>query len=374
MPFFKKLFGRAGNGKTATTVPSECYWIAPEENPWKQAIVDLRPFTQSMLSSSPDPQMAENAISYSGEDGTAFYGIKPIKTKETEGKITFTIDKRLEPGVLFTPDTMEHKWAIYFDGANLIFIRSWLREVVAIARTSQRQNLLIIESITGEFSSDESPDFTNATLNAILATHVLKDHVPCPLPADLKDDLKQAALWAFSVYGKMAHFGTFDLNLYPTSDLALRTHSLLHIAVARGDSDAIHKQIRKGVNPDCLAGDGLAPLHWAIACENNTIISILIDAGANPNVKSLEGATALMNAVQSNKIEKLDLLVAAGAEINTQDNRGFTALHRAAEMGLTVITQRLLELGADKRISAQGYTALQLAQLSKHQAIINLLI
>jgi hypothetical protein len=66
-----------------------------------------------MLSTSTDPQMATNAVSYGGENGTHFWGLKPNNHKNISANLLIPIDISLEPGVLFTPNTMEHKWAIY---------------------------------------------------------------------------------------------------------------------------------------------------------------------------------------------------------------------------------------------------------------------
>ncbi|WP_161595796.1 hypothetical protein [Flavobacterium pectinovorum] len=47
-------------------------WIAAAENPWGYHLLDLRPFSQTMISTSANQQMAMNAISYGGESGTSF--------------------------------------------------------------------------------------------------------------------------------------------------------------------------------------------------------------------------------------------------------------------------------------------------------------
>ena len=47
-------------------------WIAANQNPWNTELLDLRPISQTMLSTSKDPLMASNAISYQQEDGLVF--------------------------------------------------------------------------------------------------------------------------------------------------------------------------------------------------------------------------------------------------------------------------------------------------------------
>lgn len=348
-------------------------WIAAAENPWGYDLLDLRPFSQTMISTSGNQQMAMNAISYGGESGTSFFGLRPKNTKTIAANISFKIDQALYPGVLFTPDTMENKWAVYFHGEFLIFIRSWLREVLVVAKTIQKDNQLIVESITGEFTEDESPEFTKAILNFILISHSIGEIIPAPIPVELQNDTDLASKWAFSTYGNMGQLGIFTTDFLPVSDSALRTHSLLHIAVARGEIKEIEDEFNKGTNLNALAGDGLAPLHWSIASESIDSMAKLLELGADPNGLTHEGATPIMNAVQSNKMDKVKLLLDYGALINVQDHRGFTALHRAAERGHIDIVKFLLQNGADKSISGQGHTALSLAILTQQNEIGQLL-
>lgn len=348
-------------------------WIEAAENPWGHDLLDLRPFSQTMISTSGNQQMAMNAISYGGESGTSFFGLRPENTKTIAANISLKIDQALYPGVLFTPDTMENKWAVYFDGEYLIFIRSWLREVLVVAKTIQKGNQLIVESITGEFTEDESPELTKAILNFILISHSIGEIIPAPIPAEYENDTDLASKWAFSAYGNMGQLGIFTTDFLPVSDSPLRTHSLLHIAVARGEIQEIEDEFNRGTNLNALAGDGLAPLHWSIAPENIDSMAKLLDLGADPNGLTHEGATPIMNAVQSNKMDKVKLLLDYGALINIQDDRGFTALHRAAERGHIDIVKFLLANGADKTISAQGHTAISLATITEQHEIIELL-
>ncbi|WP_289665729.1 ankyrin repeat domain-containing protein [Flavobacterium panacagri] len=348
-------------------------WIKAEENPWGCELLDLRPFTQTMISTSENPIMAQNAVSYNGESGTSFFGKRPQNEKTIVTNLSYKIDQTLYPGVLFTPYTMENKWAIYFDGEYLIFIRSWLREVFVVAKTTQKNNELIIESITGEFTENESPVFTQAVLNFLLISHAIGEVIPAPIPKSFKSDLDYTAKWAFSTYGNMAQVGIFDRDKSFPSDSPLRSHSLLHIAVARGEINEIENQFNNGTSLETLAGDGLAPLHWSIAPETNDSLIKLLELGANPNSLTSEGATPIMNAVQSNKMDKLKLLLKSGALVNIQDYRGFTALHRAAERGYIDMVKFLLENGADKSISTQGHTALSLAVMMNQHEIAALL-
>jgi hypothetical protein len=373
MSFLKKLFGTEKKQQPEPAREQGLPWIDASENPWGINMLDLRSITQEMISTSQDPQMATNAVSYNGQDGTRFWGIQPGNQKIISSDLSLPIDKYLLPGVLFTPHIMEHKWAIFFDGEYLIFVRSWLKEVFVIAKTSQKDNRLIIENIMGEFNTDDSPGMTKSVLNFLLISHCMNEVVPAPLPKELASDTRKAGFWAFSNYGKMAYFGSFDDQFLPVAKGKLRSHSLLHIAVATSDLQEIEMQVKKGADVNALAGDGLATLHWSVVTAGIEPMQKLLELGADANIRSTEGATPIMNAVQSNKINHVNLLLQSGAEINARDDRGFTALHRAAHSGLTEMVKILLSNGADKTIVADDHTALFFAQAKEHKEIIELL-
>jgi len=164
------------------------------------------------------------------------------------------------------------------------------------------------------------------------------------------------------MFGNRALIATPYLFDRQDPDRPLRTHSLLHIAVARGNTSAIERYLAAGVPIDLLAGDGLAPLHWALASDDTAILNLLLDRGSSVDVRSAEGATPLMNAVQSGGVDKLCFLLDHGADVDARDRRGFTALHRAAETGNPEALRVLLDRGAAPNLAAEGHTPRSLAE------------
>jgi hypothetical protein len=370
MAFFKKFFGKKDEPEANTLTLN---WIEASENPWGIKLLDLRPVTQGMLSTSQDPQMAANAVSYSSDDGISFINQKPESGNEITAEISFSVDPILAPGVLFIPGVMENKWAIFFHQNKIIFVRSWLRKVVVTADTSQQNARLYIHKIKGKFSDDDEPEFIRAIVKFLLISHAIGEIFPAPLPNDLSSDLKSVGLWAMSMYGNMAHVGTFTSNFEGSTQSPIRSHSLLHIAAARNDLEKINLQVESGIPIDILAADGLAPLHWSLASEDLQAMQHLIKLGADLNVRSIEGVTPMMNAVQSNKVHHLNLLISSGADVNARDDRGFTSIHRAAEMGHAEIVEILLNNGADPNIEAEGHTPLSLAEMRGEEKMVSLL-
>jgi hypothetical protein len=349
-------------------------WLGPDENPWGVPVLDVRPVTLGMLSSSRDPQCAENALSFAQDDGAGFIGVKPRVARQTTAALQFRIDRMLADGALFVPREMEHKWALYFHRGQIICIRSWQRQVEAVAETQIAGNSLEVTTIRGVFvAEDEEPQFTVRVLDFLLCSHALDLVHPAPLPPGIEVDLSQAALWCMSCFGNRAHFATAHALVGSPAEQPLRTLSLLHIAVARGDSAEVRRQLAAGVPIDLLARDGMAPLHWALARDDTAMLSLLLESGSPVDVRSLEGTTPLMQAAQARSLEKATFLLDHGADPNAADGRGFTALHRAAEMGEKEIVRLLLDRGASPHPEAQGHTPRSLAAARGEDAIVELL-
>lgn len=352
----------------------ELRWIEAADNPWGVRVLDVRPVTLTMLSTSADPQCATNAVSYGGDDGTAFAGQPPDSPGIVDMSLCFPVDGPLLDGVLFVPRAMEHKWALFFHQGELIVVRSWQRRVVLVARVEARGGHVEITQARGTLCShDEAPEFTARALDYLLRSHALGEVHPAPLLPGIEADPKAAALWCMSMFGNRAHVATPHAFARREPERPLRTHSRLHIAVARGQVDMIEACLQAGMPIDALAGDGLAPLHWALASPGNEIATLLLDRGASVDVRSEEGATPLMNAVQSASLEQVALLLDRGADANARDLRGFTALHRAAEMGLVDITALLLARGASIDVDAEGHTPRSLAIARDRKDILALL-
>ncbi|MFN0054878.1 MAG: ankyrin repeat domain-containing protein [Planctomycetales bacterium] len=367
----KRLFGRKDeNAPQTKNVP----WIEAADNPWGVRVLDVRPVTLTILSLSANPQCAANAVSFSQDDGSSFIGEAPPARRVAEGSLRFPIDRMLADGVLFVPSEMEHKWALFYHRGEILCVRSWLRQVRVVAHVERRHDHVEITQARGTFGvEEEEPAFTIRILDYLLRSHALNAEYPAPLPAGMESDPHAAAMWCMSMFGNRALFATPDSFDRVDPERPLRTHSLLHIAVARGDVSAIDEYLAAGVPIDLLAGDGLAPLHWALASNDPSIMTLLLDRGSPVDVRSDEGATPLMSAVQSASMEKAGLLLDRGADVNARDLRGFTALHRAAEMGRLDVTQLLLDRGAAPHSDAEGHTPRSLAEGRNRKDIVAVL-
>lgn len=370
---FKRMMGGKPAEEKKSDLP-DIEWVPAEKNQWKVPVLDVRPVTQTYLSTSTNPECAENAVSYGRDDGISFTKQTPDVQREISADLSYRIDRILAPGALFIPGVMEHKWALYFHGGRILCIRSWVRKLVVSAQVECGDGLARVVSIQGSFTGDnEDDDFKVRTMDYLLRSHALGLLFPVPLPPDFDKDPKFAAMWCMNTFGKLALCATPHRIDAGIPERPLRTHSLLHISVARGDTRAVEEHLAAGIPVDLLAADGLAPLHWAFAQKDTSMAELLIRRGSPVDVRSAEGATPLMTEVQHGNRDKVSFLLERGADVNAVDLRGFSSLHRVAEFGNLELTRLLLERGARPDVNAQGHTPISLAEQRGHGQVAALL-
>lgn len=349
-------------------------WVLAANNPWGVPVLDVRPVTLALKSSSSDPTHTANALSFANEDGLCFADADLPAEPVVTLKLHYKIDRHLPDGVLFKPNAMEHKWALFLHRGRILFVRSWLRQVVAAADVRIDGDHVELMALRGNLVAlDEPPPLASRAVDFLIRSHALGLVHPAPVPEEVQDDNDSMALFCFSLFGNLAVVAAPNELPQKVPDEVLRTDSLLHIAAARGDTEAVTAHLDAGVPLDLLARNGLTPLHWALHRPDTTMMAFLLDRGAPVNVRSQGEVTPLMTAVEQGSVEKVELLLDRGADPNAADKRGFTALHRAAEMGLLNLARLLLRRGARPHPEAEGQTPLSLAEGRKAVLIAELL-
>jgi len=354
---------------------SEIKWLEAHENPWGVRVLDIRPITQNVLLTSSDPRCAINAVSFLQDDGTGFIGEEPRVARVVKANLIFPTDRKLADGVLFTPSTMEHKWALFYHRRKIICVRSWLRQVAAVALVEEQNDHIAIKAIRGTIAEEvDDPEYSVRAFNFLLRSHALGAAYPAPLPPGLEQKPQDAARWCLSTFGKLALFATpYQIKSGPP-EKPLRTHSLLHIGIARGDVAMVEASLAAGIPVDQLAGDGLAPLHWALSQKDSAIMALLLKSGSPVDVRSSEGATPLITAVQNaSMLDKALFLLDHGADVNARDLRGFDSLQCAAYAGHVDLVKMLLSRGASPHHVLDGQTAKSFAEMQGHSEIVAIL-
>lgn len=201
-------------------------WLDSESNPWPIPVLDVRPVTQGMLSTTRDPRCAANALSFSQDDGAGFIGVQPPKARTAAVDLQFRIDRFLADGALFIPTEMEHKWALYYHGGRILCIRSWQRQVQAVAECRLEGERLKITAVRGTLvDEDEDPGFTERVLDYLIRSHALDMEypVPCPMISQKTTELRRCGAFRASATGLCSQH-TIGLTLRARIDRSGRFH------------------------------------------------------------------------------------------------------------------------------------------------------
>jgi ankyrin repeat protein len=151
----------------------------------------------------------------------------------------------------------------------------------------------------------------------------------------------------------------------------------LMMAVLRGNLEVVQMLVkRKGVALDQMNALGQNALHLAAGSNEPEVVKCLLAAGAQVNLGSeKQRQTALMKAAQRGHVEVMNALLARrDIAIDATDALGVTALHWAANCNKPDAMACLLAAGASKTlVDAKGKTALELAIMYRHAAILEVL-
>jgi hypothetical protein len=202
------------------TVP--VHWLDQSEHPYPVPVLDVRPVTFEMISTSADPQMAMNAMSYGNDTGLAFAEESPPSDRLVPLALRYRVDAELRDGALFRPAAMEHKWALFLHSGRVLFVRSWQRRLLVTATIRVDNGHAEVVEAHGSFvDDDEDPRFTEACIDFIVRTHAVAVDHPAPLPFDPGTDLEAAGVWCFGAFGNLAALATHHRFTWPAPDQPL---------------------------------------------------------------------------------------------------------------------------------------------------------
>ena len=188
-------------------------------------LLDLRPVTQSLLATSADPQCAANALSFLHDDGSSFSAINPNSARTVQVSLRYRIAHPFADGVLFTPTCMEDKWAIFYRDGQILFVRSWTRELYAMAEVELQGEEIRITAIQGDLvEENEEPGYKTRVADYMIRSHALALVYPVPL-TNAEEPPSHTAMWCFQGFGRRALFATPDEIPYQVPEQPLRTRS-----------------------------------------------------------------------------------------------------------------------------------------------------
>jgi Ankyrin repeats (3 copies)/Ankyrin repeat len=290
--------------------------------------------------------------------------------------LRYAADPDLHDGWLFTPSTMDQKWAIAYRDGSVLMIRSWTGVVVAAGKARRDQGQLVIErvdvanGVLGEFGE------SIPTFDWMLRAHALGQVLPLPVNEEGARRLEAAPLEVFTVFGHMAVCAATTWAP-PPPPKPLRATTDLLVAVRLGRADRVAQLAAEGaaLNARSAVG-GFTPLHLAAVKGDLALTRQLLDLGADPNVPADRNASVVVTAlVHKAPVEVMKLLVARGADVRVANADGFGALHALAEMNRPDPLAWLLSLGLDLEARTKlGLTPLHIAAALGHVEALEALL
>lgn len=394
--------------RAARVTPGEALWIEASENRFGVRVLDLRPVTQGMISTSEDPENAARAVSWGTATVEAIAPFEPgADGARVPCQLEYPIARSFPDGLLYAPPAMEQKWALFHRAGTIVAVRSWGGQVAAVARGARQGDRLVLREL--EVMSLGLGPFGDpvATFDWLVRTHALRQELPLPCTEEGLDMLANVPLMVFSAFGDMARVATAERVIAPAPSHPLRVWSAVFQASRQGDAARVRALLTGGDDPDAPApSDGYVALHVAMLNGHAEVMRALLEGQANPNITTDEGFCALgIGIVNAAPLPLLEELAAAGADVRSVSTDGFGLLHAAAEVdradavtwlvargldlsgktkaGFTPLhiacalghpqaAQALLSAGADPAAASPKGTPLDMAARAKHAAVLAL--
>ncbi|MBA4192035.1 MAG: hypothetical protein C0467_28995 [Planctomycetaceae bacterium] len=186
-------------------------WLDPDQSPFGTRVLDCRPFSTTMISTTADPNIAATFNHLRVSTGENHRGQHPADPITVPCTLTYPFDGKVADGPLFTARQMEDKWDIYLFDCVLYFSRSWTGELVFRATAEFRERevaLTVIEASKAKLWGD--PGFAVRMVDFLVKSHLHRWPVPHPLPQALPEDKKILAMYSFSEYGQWAAYASYQ--------------------------------------------------------------------------------------------------------------------------------------------------------------------
>jgi hypothetical protein len=172
-------------------------WLGPDESPFRLRVLDCRPFSTAMISTTKDPNIAARFNQLRCSSGEEHRGRHPENAVVARCDLSYPFDEESKDGPLFVARQMEEKWDIYLYDGHLYFSRSWTGDLVYRATVEFREGKAVITAVeAGRAKGANDPGLAVRAVDSLMKTHLYRTEAPHPLPRDYPDDKRAIALAA----------------------------------------------------------------------------------------------------------------------------------------------------------------------------------
>lgn len=181
-------------------------WLEPGSgNPFGVRVLDVRPYTQTMLSTTPNPEIASRFVELRGSNGSGLVSSSVEDFASTSCDLHLPLPAALADGSLFKAQAMEDKWDIYSFDSVLYFARSWTGQLIHRAKYRTSGDEMMITAIE---SAPDHSQLADQVVFFLLVSHVLGRPFPSPILDYFRGDSEKIALGSYNAFGRYALFAS----------------------------------------------------------------------------------------------------------------------------------------------------------------------
>lgn len=195
----------------AESIFEKLTWLDEKSNPFKVRCLDCRIFCRSMVSTTQDPNVATRFGELRKATGEQHVGKLPSNVITVQCNLSYPHNGQSKDGPLFLAAVMEDKWDIYLYDGYLYFTRSWTGDLIFRAKIDFNESQASITLVDANAQvGSQNPGYIAQQVDFLIKSHLYKQEVPHPLPADLTNEIQAIALYSFGQYGRWASFATYE--------------------------------------------------------------------------------------------------------------------------------------------------------------------
>jgi hypothetical protein len=187
-------------------------WYDPGEgNPFNKRILDIRPFTQQMISTTKDHHVADLFLKSRASIGHEYVGFEFKNTISIDTQLLYPHNGNKIEGAGYKAKAMEDKWDIYVWNDIIYFVRSWNGDVGYKAFISYNDKSFTVYKIEfeGQTATNDEQSVAINNVHFLILTLAFKAVQPHKIPEHLVTN-EEIAAYSFSSFGHNCWYATYD--------------------------------------------------------------------------------------------------------------------------------------------------------------------
>jgi hypothetical protein len=194
-----------------SALPEQDYafeWYDPgPENPFGIRVLDCRPMTWNLVSTTENAAVAESYLQLRAADGKELVDAVIPNSVRIPTSLHFPHNGARLEGIVFKADSMEVKWDIYIYDSVFLFARSWTGELRFRAWATVGETEIHITEIE---CSQTDRGLAAAHIYFLIGTHAMGRVLPHRVPCEPLAEPLTIASVSFALFGKLACYAAFD--------------------------------------------------------------------------------------------------------------------------------------------------------------------